>query len=73
MPGAHKVIEPTPPLRGFSAHADVRQKHKMASKSYRKIALQEYDSRCVHCGFGIEAVLEVAHKITTGTTIELRI
>jgi hypothetical protein len=29
--------------------------------SYRKVAFQNYDSICAHCGFGIAAILEVAH------------
>ncbi len=28
---------------------------------YRKIAFGAYDPLCAHCGFGIPAVLEVAH------------
>ena len=28
---------------------------------YRKLALENYRRQCVYCGFGIEAVLEVAH------------
>jgi len=29
--------------------------------NYRKLALEKYLSICAYCGFGIEAVLEVAH------------
>ena len=29
--------------------------------NYRKIAFSIYDAICAHCGFGISAVLEVAH------------
>lgn len=29
--------------------------------NYRKLAFVNYDPLCAHCGFGIEAVLEVAH------------
>ena len=29
--------------------------------NYRKLAFANYDPLCVHCGFGILAVLEVAH------------
>jgi hypothetical protein len=29
--------------------------------NYRKIAFGAYDPLCAHCGFGIPAVLEVAH------------
>jgi 5-methylcytosine-specific restriction endonuclease McrA len=29
--------------------------------NYRKLAFAHYDLLCVHCGFGIPAVLEVAH------------
>ena len=29
--------------------------------NYRKIAFDAYDPLCAHCGFGIPAVLEVAH------------
>jgi len=29
--------------------------------NYRKRALAHYRPLCVHCGFGVEAVLEVAH------------
>jgi 5-methylcytosine-specific restriction endonuclease McrA len=29
--------------------------------NYRKLAFARYDPRCAHCGFGIPAVLEVAH------------
>jgi HNH endonuclease len=29
--------------------------------NYRKIAFEHYDPLCAHCGFGIRAVLEVAH------------
>ncbi len=29
--------------------------------NYRKIAFAAYDPLCAHCGFGIPAVLEVAH------------
>jgi len=29
--------------------------------NYRKIAFAAYDPLCAHCGFGIRAVLEVAH------------
>lgn len=29
--------------------------------NYRKIAFSAYDPLCAHCGFGIPAVLEVAH------------
>ena len=29
--------------------------------NYRKRALDHYQPLCVHCGFGVEAVLEVAH------------
>ena len=28
---------------------------------YRKIAFDSYDPLCAHCGFGVPAVLEVAH------------
>jgi 5-methylcytosine-specific restriction endonuclease McrA len=42
---------------------DVRKKGKpMAKKiNYRKIAFDVYEPLCAHCGFGIPAVLEVAH------------
>jgi len=29
--------------------------------NYRKLAFDNYSPFCAHCGFGIEAVLEVAH------------
>jgi 5-methylcytosine-specific restriction endonuclease McrA len=29
--------------------------------NYRKLAFAHYDQLCAHCGFGIPAVLEVAH------------
>lgn len=29
--------------------------------NYRKLAFEAYDPLCAHCGFGIPAVLEVAH------------
>ena len=29
--------------------------------NYRKLAFESYDKLCAHCGFGIPAVLEVAH------------
>ncbi|MEW6235830.1 MAG: HNH endonuclease [Candidatus Omnitrophota bacterium] len=29
--------------------------------NYRKIAFEAYDPVCAHCGFGVPAVLEVAH------------
>jgi 5-methylcytosine-specific restriction endonuclease McrA len=29
--------------------------------NYRKLAFDAYDPLCAHCGFGIPAVLEVAH------------
>jgi len=29
--------------------------------NYRKLAFEEYDPLCAHCGFGIQEVLEVAH------------
>lgn len=29
--------------------------------NYRKLAFDRYDHLCAHCGFGVEAVLEVAH------------
>ncbi len=29
--------------------------------NYRKIAFDAYDPLCAHCGFGVPAVLEVAH------------
>ncbi|HMO15290.1 MAG TPA: HNH endonuclease [Pirellulaceae bacterium] len=29
--------------------------------NYRKLAFAHYDHLCAHCGFGIPAVLEVAH------------
>jgi hypothetical protein len=29
--------------------------------NYRKLAFDHYDPLCAHCGFGIPAVLEVAH------------
>jgi hypothetical protein len=29
--------------------------------NYRKLAFDHYPKMCAHCGFGIEAVLEVAH------------
>ena len=29
--------------------------------NYRKLAFASYDPLCAHCGFGIPAVLEVAH------------
>ena len=29
--------------------------------NYRKIAFETYESICAYCGFGIQAVLEVAH------------
>ena len=29
--------------------------------NYRKLAFQQYDPLCAHCGFGVPAVLEVAH------------
>src|SRR5206468_1598970 len=28
---------------------------------YRKLAFTHYDPLCAHCGFGVPAVLEVAH------------
>jgi 5-methylcytosine-specific restriction endonuclease McrA len=34
----------------------------MAQKvNYRKLAFNHYDPLCAHCGFGVPAVLEVAH------------
>lgn len=35
----------------------------MATKrvNYRKLAFAHYDPLCAHCGFGVPAVLEVAH------------
>ncbi len=32
-----------------------------ARVNYRKLAIANYDPLCAHCGFGILAVLEVAH------------
>ena len=32
-----------------------------ARVNYRKLAFEHYDPLCAHCGFGITAVLEVAH------------
>ena len=32
-----------------------------ARVNYRKLAIANYDPLCAHCGFGIPAVLEVAH------------
>jgi HNH endonuclease len=32
-----------------------------ARVNYRKLAFEHYDPLCAHCGFGIPAVLEVAH------------
>jgi hypothetical protein len=29
--------------------------------NYRKLAFEHYDPLCAHCGFGIPAILEVAH------------
>ena len=29
--------------------------------NYRRLAFEQYDPVCAHCGFGMEAVLEVAH------------
>ena len=29
--------------------------------NYRKLAFKQYDPLCAHCGFGVPAVLEVAH------------
>ncbi len=29
--------------------------------NYRKLAFEHYEPICVHCGFGIKSVLEVAH------------
>jgi predicted restriction endonuclease len=29
--------------------------------NYRKIAFETYDPLCAHCGFGVPAILEVAH------------
>jgi len=29
--------------------------------NYRKIAFDAYDPLCAHCGFGVPAILEVAH------------
>ena len=29
--------------------------------NYRKLAFERYDPLCAHCGFGVPAVLEVAH------------
>jgi len=29
--------------------------------NYRKLAFRSYDPLCAHCGFGIAAILEVAH------------
>ncbi|WP_291321663.1 HNH endonuclease signature motif containing protein [Desulfonatronospira sp.] len=29
--------------------------------NYRKLAFDAYDPLCAHCGFGVPAVLEVAH------------
>ena len=29
--------------------------------NYRKLAFEEYNPLCAHCGFGIPSVLEVAH------------
>lgn len=31
------------------------------TNNYRKLALETYGPLCAHCGFGIQAVLEVAH------------
>ncbi|MFO0793978.1 MAG: HNH endonuclease signature motif containing protein [Candidatus Brocadiaceae bacterium] len=31
------------------------------TNNYRKVALETYEPLCAHCGFGIPAVLEVAH------------
>ncbi len=33
----------------------------MVKKNYRKLAFEKYPPICVYCGFGIQAVLEVAH------------
>jgi len=33
----------------------------VARFNYRKLAFANYDPLCAHCGFGIPAVLEVAH------------
>jgi len=33
----------------------------MPKINYRKLAFAAYDRSCAYCGFGIEAVLEVAH------------
>lgn len=34
---------------------------QMRKINYRKLAFAHYDPVCAHCGFGIPAVLEVAH------------
>ncbi len=46
-----------------AVHAERWGKGKMTGKriNYRKIAFGAYGTLCAHCGFGIPAVLEVAH------------
>ena len=40
--------------------------------NYRTLAFGAYPHRCVHCGFGIEEVLEVAHLDGNRQNCELR-
>ena len=39
--------------------------------NYRKLAFAHYDPLCAHCGFGVPAVLEVAHLDCNRTNNEL--
>lgn len=44
------------------SEANALAKHiRSGIPNYRKIALKTYPPYCVHCGFGIQEVLEVAH------------
>ncbi|PJA27436.1 MAG: hypothetical protein CO189_07015 [candidate division Zixibacteria bacterium CG_4_9_14_3_um_filter_46_8] len=43
----------------LNVNTQVAEKPKRIN--YRKLAFEQYDPVCAHCGFGIPAVLEVAH------------
>jgi len=48
-------------MKKAGGNLEVRLDTAQKSVRYRKLAFENYPALCAHCGFGIEAVLEVAH------------
>ena len=57
LPSTKPANPPENPWFGGGELAGVEAKRV----NYRKLAFAHYDPLCAHCGFGVPAVLEVAH------------